>query len=132
MKSVLLGVASFALALSFSGCAIFGPAHPVILLVDEIDAPASIAPGAPLSVVLSVVTGGCRSFSHIETQRTAARADLTVWGRDASKGRNDIACPLDVRMETHTVRFEPPFASIFTVSVDQDGRPARTATVRVE
>ena len=132
MKSALLGVAAFALVSSASGCGNFGPDQSVILGVTEVAAPASIAPGTSLSVVLTVVTAGCTGFDHIETQRSASEATITVWGRDGAKGRDDVLCPQVISHEKHTVRFDPPFASTFTVTVDQGTMPPHTVTVRVQ
>ena len=133
MKSALLGVAAFALVSSASGCGIFGPDQSVVLGVSDVAAPASIAPNTSLTVALTVVSGGCKRFAHIETDRSASGANITVWGRDAAKGRNDILCTQDIRHEVRTVRFDPPFASTFTVTVDQGGHmPPHTVTVRVQ
>lgn len=131
MKSALLGVAAFALA-STTGCGLLGPDQSVVLGVAEIDAPVTIAPGASLSVVLTVETGGCRRFDRVETNRSESGANITVWGRDGAKGRDDIMCPQDLRTERHSVRFDPPFAPVFTVSVNQGRMPPSTITVRVQ
>jgi hypothetical protein len=127
------GLSAFGLALAFSvsGCGrIFGPNQSVVLQVSEIDAPATIAPGSTLSVTLHVTTGGCRRFDRIETSRVAAGVSVTVWGHDSSIGR-DIMCPADLRIEPHTLVFNPPFESTFTIAVNQGSLAPITETVEI-
>jgi hypothetical protein len=128
------GLLAFGLVLAFSvsGCSrIFGPNQSVVLHVSEIDAPATIAPGSTLSVTLHVTTGGCRRFDRIETSRVVAGASVTVWGHDSSIGRDDIMCPADLRTEPHTLVFNPPFGSTFTIAVNQGETAPITETVEV-
>jgi hypothetical protein len=103
-----------------------------IFSVSKIDAPASIAPGMPLSVVLTAVSGGCARFDRIETQRNASGASITVWGVNPAIGNPEMACTMDLRMERHTVTFDPPFAGTFTVSVNRPQLAPLIATVRVQ
>jgi hypothetical protein len=127
-----LSVLGVTLAFSISGCSgIFGADQSVILQVSEIDAPATIAPGSPLSVVLKVTTGGCLRFDRIEMTRVASGANVTVWGDDSSIGRNDIVCTSDIRTESHTMVFNPPFGSTFTISVYHGRLPGISETVEV-
>jgi hypothetical protein len=100
--------------------------------VSKIDAPASIAPGTSLSVVLTAVSGGCARFDHIETQRNASGASITVWGVNPAIGNPEMACTADIRNEPHTVSFDPPFATTFTVSVNRPQLAPLTATVRIQ
>ncbi len=132
MKPFLSAIV-FALAAAIGGCRNpFAPDQSVVLGVTQLDAPATISTGSPLTVVLTVVTGGCKSFDHIEVQRQAASASLTAWGRDGSKGRKDIMCPDNIVYEPHPYRFEPPFQSPFTVTVDRGRLSPLIATVQVQ
>jgi len=79
MKSALLGVVAGALLGSATACVgIFSPGERVILGVSEVAAPEAISPGTPLTIVLTVETGGCRRFDHIETERFERGANITV------------------------------------------------------
>ena len=131
MKRGLLAL-GVTLAFSSSGCGrIFGPDQSVILRVSEIDAPATISPSSSLSVTLQVTTGGCRRFDRIEIDRVATGANVTVWGHDGSIGRKEIMCPADLRVEPHTIVFNPPFGSTFTISVYHGRLPGISETVEV-
>ena len=117
---------------SVSGCrSIFGSDKAVILHVTELNAPATIAPGSSISVVLTVQTGGCRRFDYIDTDKSQAGANITVWGRDSGAGR-DVACPTDIRVEPHTVVFDPPFASTFVITVGRGAISPLSATVAIQ
>lgn len=131
MKSAVLVVVAVALGSGATGCSILAPHQAVILEVSELVAPATIAPATALDVRLTVVTGGCTYFQRIETDRSASEGEITVWGRAPAKGR-DVVCTSDIRYETQSVRFHPPFAPVFTITVHQGEQPPRTATVRVE
>lgn len=119
------------LAFSTVGCgSIFGSDQSVVLGVSQLDAPATIAPSASLSVTLHVkLVDGCYDFDRFEIDRVATGANVTVWGTDASKGRKNIACPQVYEEEPHTIVFNPPFGSTFTISVNQ-GALSHTVEVR--
>ena len=104
----------------------------VVLQVETLDAPATVAQGKTLTVGLSVQVGGCLSFDHIQVLRKGAQASLTVWGRDIRSGVTDrgIACPREF-LELHEYRLDPPFDSPFTVEVDRGRLSPLTATVQV-
>jgi hypothetical protein len=111
-------------------CNPLAPKRMVVLGVSKLDAPATIAAGSTLSVVVTVETGGCLSFDHIEVTRDASGASLTAWGLDAS--RKDISCP-DILVETpHSYDFKPPFQSPFTIQVQRGRLSPLTATVQVQ
>ena len=132
MKSFLLGIVVAELVALPIGCNPFGPDQSVVLGVSSLDAPATISAGSPLTVVLTVTTGGCKSFDRMVAVRGASGASLTVYGRDASKGRTDIMCPQDLRSEQHSYSFDPPFQSEFTVQVDRGRLSPLSATVDVQ
>ncbi len=129
MKSVLLGVV-VGLVMSASGCNLFSePDHTLRLGVDRLEAPSRSSAAAPLSVVVMVVTGGCKVFDRFETSRSAAAASLTAVGRDVSEGR---ACTDEAIVTPHTVRFDPPFASTFTIRVNRPIEEPLTATIQMD
>ena len=133
MKPVLFGVALVTVALSVASCRNpFASDAAVILDVSKLEAPASVSAGVPISVVVTVVTGGCRSFDYIDVDRNASGASITVWGRDAALGKKNVACPADIRYEPHSVTFDPPFATTFHVSVHRGAFNPLTATVQVQ
>jgi hypothetical protein len=129
MKSAMLGLV--VLVASVSGCSsIFGSDKAVVLAVTEIEAPASIPAGTALSAIVTVESGGCRRFDRLETNRTASGATIVAWGRDAS-GKN-VACTSDIRYDHVPARFDPPFASTFTLSADRAGTTPVVVTVRID
>jgi hypothetical protein len=101
----------------------------VVLDVEKIDAPATIAASSPLDVVLTVTTGGCVSFDQIRVERGAGSASLTAFGKDFRRdGCLDIGFS-----EPHTFRIEPPFAvGQFTITVTRDRLAPLVATVQVQ
>ena len=94
----------------------------ITLVVDEIDAPTEVGAAAPLSVTLTVVTGGCKQFDRIEANRSANRLTLTVHGWD----RPRAICTSDIRYESRPYEAMPPFTDPFTIAVRQpDGSELR-------
>lgn len=108
------------------------PDQSVTLDVSKMDAPTTVAAGTAITVVLTVTTGACLSFDHIDVNRDASGAYVTVWGRDAAKGRKGVACPANLVLEPHSYQFDPPFANSFTVEVDRGRLAPLQATVQVQ
>jgi len=115
-----------------NGSGLFTPDQSVILGVSKIDAPTSVASGNPIPVALTVVSGGCRSFDHIEVTRDLVGANMTAWGHDSSIGRKDVACTADIVIQSHSVQLEPPFSSSLTIEVNQGRLAPLTAVVQVQ
>ncbi len=131
MKRALFGIAVVAIVTGSVACNLFTD-HSVILGVSKLDAPATISPGSPLTVVLTVTTGGCKSFDHIAAERGTSGASLTAWGQDAAKGERNVSCPLNIVNELHSYQFDPPIQSPFTVQVDRGRVSPLSATVLVQ
>ena len=132
MKSSLSGILVVALAASPLACNPFAPDQSVVLQVENLDAPATIAPGAQLTVVLTVTTGGCTVFDHIAVLRGPSGAQLAAIGLNTAKGKTNYSCPADIRSDPHSYTLEPPFQSPFTVQVNRPTSPPLVATVLVE
>ena len=132
MRLVIFGVAFAAAATVPFACNPFAPDQSVILGVTRLEAPATIPAGSPLTVVVTVETGGCRTFDHFSVERQASVASIVAWGRDAAQGRNDVACPADIRLEPHSYQFDPPFQNSFMILVYREGLDPLTATVQVK
>lgn len=133
MKTALLGVATVALIGALGGCRDgLKPQVPVILPVSQIEAPASIAAGEPLSVTL-IVNIACNNFERYEIHRSASGASIIVWGSNATSvlGYEDVQCTR-VFFERHTITFDPPFASTFTVYGNRGRMPAVQVTIEVQ
>ena len=132
MRTVSLGLAAL---VCLAGCDAFNSSAPdqsVTLDVSKIDAPTTVANGTSIAVVLTVTTGGCMSFDHIEVNRDVSGGYMTVWGRDAAKGRTGVGCPANIAFEPHSYQFDPPFANSFTIQVDRGRLPPLQATVQVQ
>jgi hypothetical protein len=131
MNRVLFGLVVVGLAAAPLGCNPFASDQSVVLLVDQLDAPASISAGSPLTVVLTVVVGGCKIFDRIAVQRDASSATMIALGRDVAKGK-DLACTDDARPEPHSYQFDPPFQNPFTIQIQRAGLSPLTTTVQVQ
>jgi hypothetical protein len=123
----VVGVVSLPIA-----CNPFAPDQSVVFGVTQLDAPATISPGSTLTVVLTVTTGGCKTFDHIEVERTASFASLTAWGADGAIGAKNVSCPAIIVDTPHSYQLDPPFQSPFTVSVSRGRVSPLTATVQVQ
>lgn len=133
MKRVLFGLAVSSLLAGAISCAgLFEPDQLVVLGVSKLEAPAAITAGTPLTAVITVETGGCTSFDHLEVTRNASTASLTAWGIDASKGEKGIACPAVLFETPHSQNFDPPFQSPFTIQVQRGRLSPLVTTVQVQ
>ncbi len=115
-----------------SGCNPFAPDKSVVLGVTKLEAPATISAGSPLTVVLTVTTGGCTTFDHIAVEREVFAASLTPWGTDGAKGEKNVSCPALILDTPHSIQLDPPFQSPFMVLVPRVGLDPLTATVEVQ
>ena len=128
-----LSIALFAeLLLSAASCNPFEPDQTVVLAVSKIDAPSTVVAGTPFDVVLTVDTGGCRSFERMDVVRSQMGVSFTVWGKDGSKGRSDVTCPDNLILEPHTYQVKPPFSGPFNIYVNRGRLSPLTATVQVQ
>jgi len=132
MKYVLSGIFLVALAAVPLACNPFAPDQSVVLEVESLDAPATISPGAQITVVLTVTTGGCTVFDHIAVLRGPSGAQLAAIGLNTAKGKTNYSCPADIRSDPHSYTLDPPFQSPFTVQVNRTTSPPLVATVLVE
>ena len=129
----LIATACALLIAASAGCHDSSATNDLLLLNTEtLDAPTTIARGATLTLGLNVEVGGCLTYDHIESHRTASQVALTVWGRDIRTGITDraILCPT-LFLELHEFQLDPPFQSPFTVQVDRGRLAPLTATVQV-
>jgi hypothetical protein len=132
MKYVLSGMAVVALLAVPLACNPFAPDQSVVLEVESLDAPATISPGAQLTVVLTVTTGGCTVFDHIAVLRGPSGAQLAAMGLNTAKGKTNYSCPAYIRSDPHSYTLDPPLQSPFTVQVNRPTSPPIVATVLVE
>ena len=131
MRRILVQIGLISLA-ALIACNPFAPDQSVVLDVESLNAPATIAPGASLTVELMVWTGGCTVFDHIAVVRRASVAQFEAIGRNTAKGKPNVSCPADLRIDQHSYTLNPPFQSPFTVKVDRGSLPALSATVLVQ
>ena len=123
------------IVIAFAGltaCNPFAPDQSVVLEVVSLDAPATISPGAQLTVVLTVTTGGCIVFDHIAVLRGTSGAQLAAIGLNTAKGKTNYSCPAYIRSDPHPYTLDPPFQSPFKVQVNRPTSPPLVATVLVE
>jgi hypothetical protein len=129
MRFISFGVVAVALV---AGCGLTDPDQSVILGVSQLDAPATVASGSSITAVLTVDLGGCLSFDHIQLDRDANGAMITVWGNDSSKGHKGIVCTSNLVLQSHSVQLDPPFANSFTIEVNRNRLSPLTAVVQVQ
>ncbi|HUR00676.1 MAG TPA: hypothetical protein VM166_14595 [Gemmatimonadaceae bacterium] len=131
MKTGLFVAGLVVASLTAAGCRNpFESDETVMLGVETIEAPATVAPNATLSVVFKVVTGGCVRFDRLQVSRTSTGATVIAWGKDS--GGKNVACPADIRIEPHAYEFAPPFTGSFVIVVPQQNAPSKTATVQAQ
>jgi hypothetical protein len=119
MKSVSLGLALLAIALSPLGCRNPFADQSVVLVVSNLEAPFASPPGTPVTVVLTVGANGCERFDHISQMVVNSDIVLAAVGTNAALGRKDISCPASFTTEVHSVVIEEPPAPPFSVVVVQ-------------
>ncbi len=129
MRIISFGVVAVALV---AGCGLIDPDQSVVLGVSQLDVPATVASGSSITAVFTVSVGGCLSFDHFEVNRDIASAHVIAWGHDAAKGKKEIGCTLEIRLETHSYKFDPPFANTFTIQVERGRLSPLQATVQVQ
>jgi len=131
MKTVL-SVVLVSGVVALTGCDVLAPDQSIILSVPKIDAPATVSAGSSFTVTLTIQTGGCRSFSHVDVQKFDTGLHVVPWGTDASIGHKGISCPANIVDEPHAIQIDPPFSGPYQVFVDQGRLAPVTATVQVQ
>jgi hypothetical protein len=119
MKSVSLGIALLAVALSPLGCRNPFADQSVVLVVSNLEAPFASVPGTPVTVVLTVGANGCERFEHISQMVVNSDVVLAAVGTNAALGRKDISCHASFTIGEHSVVIEEPPAPPFRVVVVQ-------------
>jgi hypothetical protein len=119
MKSVSLGIALLAVALSPLGCRNPFADQSVVLMVSNLEAPFASVPGTPVTVVLTVGANGCERFEHISQMVVNSDVVLAAVGTNAALGRKDISCPASFTIGVHSVVIEEPPSPPFRVVVVQ-------------
>ena len=100
------------------------------LHVTEVQAPESAPASGPITVTLTVVTGGCVRFDRITASRTPSTLILSARGTDT--GGPNIACPADIRHEPHSYEAPGPFANPLTITVYRPTTDPLNRTVRID
>ena len=131
MKSTLFGTVVVAVV-AVDACNPVAPDQSVVLDVTKLEVPATIAAGSPLTVVLTVTTGGCKTFDRVDVEREAYAAALTPWGTDGAIGKKDVSCPADIQTTPHSIQLAPPFQSPFMILVPRVGADPLIATVQIQ
>lgn len=103
--------------------------RPIRLEVSEVAAPQSAPSQGNFTITLTVVTGGCKRFEGIRSDRTSRTLTLEARGTDAGP---DAACPADIRFEPHPFLAKGPFTDPLTIIVEQPNSPPTTRIVRIE
>ena len=130
MKLVSLGLVLLAVAFSPLACRNPFADQSVILGVSDLDVPSAARPGAPVTVVLTVVLNGCDEFEPIGQLRIDSHVVLMPVGTNAAVGRKDVMCPQWINTEVHSVVIENPPPPPFTVAVVQPrGAPSLRAEI---
>ncbi|HVF40732.1 MAG TPA: hypothetical protein VM939_12610 [Gemmatimonadaceae bacterium] len=116
---------------SLAGCVNpFDPGREITLEVSDVAAPASVSPSGPLSITLTVVSGGCRRFDGIKATRASNKLTLEARGIDSSGPTT--SCTTDIRFEPKTYEAQGPFTDPFVITVVQPNGNLVTRTIRVQ
>ena len=127
MKAGFVVAAAFALT---SACVDpFGLSPDVKLPISELIVPGTTSPQGPLSVTVTVVTGGCREFERIVSKRKASVIIVEAWGTDGSRA---AACPDDIKYEPQPYNIAGPFTDPLVISAVQPDGTAITKSVKVQ
>ena len=89
MKSVSLGFALLAVALSPLGCRNPFADESVTLVVSNLEAPFASVTGTPLTVVLTVSVNGCERFERISQMVVNSDIVLAAVGTNRAIGRKE-------------------------------------------
>lgn len=132
MKAIWSVTCVVALLTSPIGCNPFAPDQSVILGVTKLEAPATVAAASPLTVTLTVQTGGCTSFDRIDVQKMPGGVRIVPWGTDSRIGNKGVLCPANIEYEPHPLQIDPPFVNPFHIVVEQGRLAPVTAVVDVQ
>jgi hypothetical protein len=132
MRKAVSGLVGFCLVGGYAACNPFDLNDNVLLAVTKLDAPTTASATVPLTVTLTVVTGGCTTFNRIDVQRFDNGVRLIPLGTNASIRHQDVTCADILKEESHDVNLDPPFTNPFTVFVEQGVQPDITATVQLQ
>lgn len=97
----------------------FDSGDEVRLEIVRVIVPQTASATGPITINLTVISGGCRSFDRLLADRTATNVTLEARGIDNS-GLNR-ACTADVRFDELTHVEQGPFTDPFIVRVVQPG-----------
>lgn len=100
----------------------------VFLDITGLEAPATHAATAPLSITVVVSSGGCRRFETLDAVREASRLTITAVGREDEGG----ACTADVRTDRVVHVAQPPFFDSLLVVARQPNGTETTRVVRMQ
>lgn len=125
-RSMIFGLLAFCAACTNP----FSSARDVTLPITDFVVPESASPGAPFTVRLTVMSGGCRRFERLVATRRPGELSFEARGRDSS-GPNGL-CTDDIRKDPQTYEATPPFSNPFTVRAMQPDGSSVSRTVRVQ
>ena len=93
---------SAAMLLVFGCTSVTAPPDKFLLSVTKLEAPATVAAGSPIDVVLTLEIGGCQTFDEVRELRFDASVELTVFGKPLR------GCPGQRVVETRAYRIDAP------------------------
>jgi hypothetical protein len=128
MKRSSFGIVAIVVGVLLVACNPLDPNQSILLDVSNAAAPATIPPNTQLTITLTILTSGCRSFDRIVVQRLTTGVILAAFGQSI-KGGN---CGTGFQNELHSVTLDPPFSNPFTIQVDGGSLPPITTTVQVQ
>ena len=130
MKSLSLAVFA-GLVFAVGGCGLnIEPSQTVTLAIDGVNAPARVSPGTSISVVVRVMVAECMEFDQLVVNRNTAGATIAAVGHLTDDGGAE--CDGPATLAPHTLVFDPPFESTFTITVIRLGQTALSVVVQVQ
>lgn len=133
MKRVSLVLVSACVTATLACHNPLGNGQQLVLGVDTLETPSTVASGGPLTVVLGVAESGCDAFERITEIRLEANIVLTAVGTNSALGNKDVACPAIYSLKSRSYQITAPFPDKFMIVVREPGSgPSLTANVQVQ
>jgi hypothetical protein len=116
-SALVLGVLAGSLAGCRNSSEPRAPSEFVLLGAYQLSAPATVAAGSSLTVLLKVYTGSCLHFDHINESRRGTTITLAPFGIEQVDLPPNTACTSVLMLEEHSYQLDPPFPQQFDVVV---------------
>ena len=99
------------------------------LQIGDVTAPSELVPGAALHLTVTVNSGGCTTYDHLDVQHSESQVTVHAIGTDNS--RDGVVCNSMLVMNPVAVDIDPPFTDpVAVIALEPDGTTL-TKSVRI-